>query len=486
LPIRVLDTELYVLNMHTRMPFRYGITTLTAVPHLFVRASVEIDGKRQVGLSADHLPPKWFTKNPDTAPREDIAGLLEVISTARDVARATPKQETVFAYWRRLYEAMSAWGGGWGRPPLLVHFGTSLIERAVIDAFCRAEGTTFGQALRKNWFGVDLGRLHGELDGVPPASFLPTEPLASLVSRHTVGLTDPLTDATIPATERVDDGLPQSLEACVGTYGLTHFKIKLWGDAARDHDRLRGVADVIERRTGRDADYAFTLDGNENFKAIDPFRRLWDSLTAEPSLRRFMTRLLFVEQPLHRDVALGEEVKKEFLAWDDRPAVIIDESDGEIGSAARALACGYAGTSHKNCKGVFKSVANAGLIARRRALAPGGRFVLSGEDLSTVGPVSLLQDTAVVASLGIEHVERNGHHYFKGLSALPEEVQASALQRHGDLYRPHERGFVTSRVGRGRTDVASVVNAPFGVDFDFDPSQFTPVEQWSYASLVAG
>jgi hypothetical protein len=29
------------------------------------------------------------------------------------------------------------------------------------------------------------------------------------------------------------------------TYGLTHFKIKLWGDAGRDLDRLRGIADVI-------------------------------------------------------------------------------------------------------------------------------------------------------------------------------------------------------------------------------------------------
>src|SRR5688500_11791968 len=165
--------------MHTRMPFRYGITTLTAVPHLFLRATVEIDGRRQVGMAADHLPPKWFTKNPDTSPREDIAGLLEVITTACDVARATPRQETVFAYWRRVYEAMSAWGGGWGKPPLLVHFGTSLIERAVIDAFCRAEGTTFAKAVRGNWLGIDLGALHPELDGAEPAAagLIPAEPL---------------------------------------------------------------------------------------------------------------------------------------------------------------------------------------------------------------------------------------------------------------------------------------------------------------------
>ena len=74
--IRVLDTALFLLNMRTRMPFRYGITTLTALPHLFFQATVEIDGRRQTGVAADHLPPKWFTKNPDTTPQQDIAGLL--------------------------------------------------------------------------------------------------------------------------------------------------------------------------------------------------------------------------------------------------------------------------------------------------------------------------------------------------------------------------------------------------------------------------
>src|SRR6186713_2845317 len=93
LSIRVLDTSVYLLNMRTRMPFRYGITTLTALPHLFLWATVEIDGRRETGVAADHLPPKWFTKNPDTTPQEDIAGLLAVIGTARDVARAVPKSD---------------------------------------------------------------------------------------------------------------------------------------------------------------------------------------------------------------------------------------------------------------------------------------------------------------------------------------------------------------------------------------------------------
>ena len=479
--IRVLDTGLCLLNMRTRMPFRYGITTLTAVPHAFLRAAVEIDGQRHEGLAADHLPPKWFTKNPDTSPREDIAGLLEVIDTARDVARAVPKSETVFQYWRRLYEGMAGWGGGWGKPPLLVHFGTSLIERAVIDAFCRAEGTTFAKALHRNWFGVDLGVMHPELNHAQPSQFLPAAPLRTLVSRHTVGLTDPLTSAEVAGADRVDDGLPQALEDCIRAYGLTHFKIKLWGDAPRDLDRLRGIADVINRNVS--GDYAFTLDGNENFKQIDPFRRLWESLRGEPSLAAFMSRLLFVEQPLHRDVALSDDVRRQFLAWADRPPVIIDESDGEVPTAPLALSCGYAGTSHKNCKGVFKGVANACLVAHRRQSEPAARYVMSAEDLSNIGPVSLMQDTAVVAALGIPHAERNGHHYFRGLSMLPQDVQEDVLKAHGDLYRRDTGGFATTRIENGKSDVGSAVDAPFGVGFAFDPSRFTPVKEWSFESM---
>src|SRR5687768_7714785 len=346
MPLRVLGTDLHVVNMRLRMPFRFGIATLTALPHLFVRAEVEIDGVRHVGLAADHLALKWFTKNPETHARDDLAEMRRVIETACDVARAAGKHRSVFDWWVHTYQGQAAWAGGWGIPPLLAHFGTSLLERAVVDAFCRAAGAPFWRVLRENRFDIRLGDLHAELRGAEPRQFLPADPLRSVVARHTVGMTDPLTDAEITPAERVDDGLPQSLEACVRAYGLTHFKIKLWGDVPKDVDRLRRIADVLRREVsgGR---YAFTLDANENFKAVAPFRDLWAALAADPSLGEFMSRLLFVEQPLHRSVALDDGATRELLDWTDRPPTIIDESDGEVGSAARALARGYAGTSHK-------------------------------------------------------------------------------------------------------------------------------------------
>ena len=482
MPLRVLGTDLHVVNMRLRMPFRFGIATLTALPHLFVRAEVEIDGRRHVGLSADHLALKWFTKDPETHARDDLAEMRRVIETACDVARAAGKHRSVFDWWLHTYQGQSAWGGGWGIPPLLAHFGTSLLERAVIDAFCRSQAAPFARVVRDNRLGIRLRDLHAELGGGQPADYLPADPLQSVVARHTVGMTDPLTEQDIGPADRVDDGLPQSLEACIRAYGLTHFKIKLWGDVPKDLDRLRRIADVLGREVpaGR---YTFTLDANENFKSVAPFRELWVALVADPSLRAFMSGALLVEQPLHRAVALDDATTRDLLAWTDRPATIIDESDAEIGSAARALSRGYTGTSHKNCKGVIKGIANACLLEHRRRATPGQPFILSAEDLSNVGPVALPQDLAVVASLGIDHVERNGHHYFRGLSMLPPESVAGLAESHPDLYRRLPDGTPAVRIEGGRMSIGSVVDAPFGLKASFDPTGFTPWGQWAFDAL---
>ena len=159
-------------------------------------------------------------------------------------------------------------------------------------------------------------------------------------------------------------------------------------------------------------------------------------------------------------------------AWDRRPPLIIDESDAEFDSVRRALDGGYVGTSHKNCKGVFRGVANACLLAWRRIQRPGQVFLHTGEDLANIGPVALLQDLAVQATLGIESVERNGHHYFRGLSFLPDNIQTQVLASHPDQYRRHEQGFATLLVQQGRLDVGSVVDAPLGVGFALDLALF--------------
>jgi len=476
--ISVCETELFIRNLTLRVPFRYGITTMTRVPHLVVRARVAFDGSVQQGFAADNLPPKWFTKNPDSEFGDELADMLEVTQSAAGLAQGLPPSATVFSWWRQVSQAQQAWAATREFPPLLSGFGVSLIERAVIDAFCRVTGQTFAHAARTNAFGVHLNEIHPELGSLAPSELLPAPAARSIIVRHTVGLADALGSGD--DAEGVVDGLPHTLEEFIREQGLTHFKIKLGGDIGQDRARLRRISEVIERHS---SSCAFTLDGNENFRAVEPFRALWEGLREDRELGRFLGGLIFVEQPFHRDVALSAETTADLLAWPERPPMIIDESDSSTDSLRLALAGGYAGTSHKNCKGTFKGLANACLIEHRRRSNPGQSLHISSEDLTNLGPIALTQDLAVVATLGIRHAERNGHHYFAGLSQFPDSIQRETLRHHGDLFARHSGGYPVVRIAGGILNIGSVVDAPFGVGFEPDLAEFTPVEDWKFDSL---
>jgi hypothetical protein len=453
------------IPLKARMPFRYGIATMTEVTHIFLRLEFDFAGRTETGLAADHLPPKWFTKDPNRALNDEIDEMFAVIRAAVGHARVI-RAATPFAFWRELYNAQAAWGASQKIPPLLAQFGTSLVERALLDAFCRMRGVTLATALHGNLLGLDLGSLHSTLAGTTAHDWLPAAPPTEVFARHTVGLSDPITDEEIPADERVHDALPQSLVACISFYGLSHFKLKINGDAPRDCARLARMAEIFARDCR--AGYAFSLDGNESFHEVAAFADYVRDLRASVGDASFWSHLLFIEQPWHRDVALTPAIGALARAWPDRPPIIIDESDAELTSLPTALNLGYAGTSHKNCKGIFKGVANACLLARRRAV--GLPAMLSGEDLSNIGPVALLQDLAAAACLGITSIERNGHHYFAGLSQFPASVQAHILEHHGDLYTRSTAGWPRLDVKNGRLQIGSVLAAPFGYEGELDLS----------------
>ena len=472
--VRIVHADLHLKNLRTRMPFKYGIATMTHMPMVFVRVQAEIDGVPATGISADLLPPKWFTKNPNRGVREEIWEMFHVVQHAADQSVGYEAAST-FELWKELYDERARQAADEGIPPLLQHFGTSLVERALIEADCRARGMTFAAAVQANALGIDLGALHAELAGTSPADFLQT-PLASFLARHTVGLADPLRAEDVPAEARLDDGLPQALTECISRYGLRHFKLKINGQLDTDLERLNQLATIFAEHAP--ADYAYSLDGNEQFKRFADFRTFWDAFEADERLADFRQHLLFVEQPLHRDVALDAEVKEDLDAWPGHPPVIIDESDSRIESLPTALKLGYAGTSHKNCKGVFKGLANRCLLLHRAQQDPDAHWVMSGEDLCNIGPISLLQDLAVSAALGIESIERNGHHYGAGLSMFPDSVQTQIREHHGDLYHQGEKGWPTLNITDGRAALGSLNRAPFGVAFDLDVTQFTPAAEW--------
>jgi hypothetical protein len=145
-------------------------------------------------------------------------------------------------------------------------------------------------------------------------------------------------------------------------------------------------------------------------------------------------------------------VLKEFA---DFPHVI-DESDDDALSLPRALELGYAGTTHKNCKGVFKSII-AKILLHDHEQRTGRRTVFSGEDLTIVAPWSQAADLTVAAALNVVDVERNGQHYADGLSAFSAEVQSAALREYPS---PYEQcgNTVSMRVRAGSIDTRSLIH----------------------------
>lgn len=461
----------HVLPMRTRLPFKYGIAVLSSLPHVFAEVEMVVDGRVVRGLSSEGLAPKWFTKNADTSLEQDVAEMLAVVKNAARIGvNAAEKPVLFFKWWRDLYDEQASWAKVAEQPPLLANLGTSLIEKAVLDGLCKAAGRPLHQLMGDPALGIDLGAVRGEVAGMTLSQVLMPEPFRRIHARQTVGLADPLRVSDIPPDERLDDGLPQALEELIRAYGLRYFKIKVCGNPDIDLPRLREITAVLQEGCGQE--FHCTLDGNEQFKTLESFREFYGVLASDPALKPLFASLLLIEQPLHRAHALADDVRPAFESWRDGPAMIIDESDGSMDDLPRALSLGYQGTSHKNCKGIVKSLANAALLKKR------GHMHLSGEDLAGVGPVAMIQDTAVAAMLGISHVERNGHHYFRGLSMYPQELQERVLAVHGDFYHRHPQGYPAVNIRGGRIELHSLNQAPFGCGAELDMAWFEPLDKW--------
>ncbi|GAA2910432.1 mandelate racemase [Microbacterium keratanolyticum] len=444
---RIVRVTPRVTQTDTRIPFRYGIAEMTRAPHAVVEVEIVRDGRRSRGLAAEQLPPKWFTKDPDSPYADDLAVMVDVILHAAGVAEGMSAPDA-FQLWRELDRAQSDWGQAQGIPGLLSGLGTALVERAVIDAICRLEETPFADALRSGLLGLQSQIIHPELHG---HRFAPA-PSTHLFVRHTVGLGDPLTDADV---HDAPDHLPVSLQASLRHYGLTHLKIKTRGEAGEDIERLHRIL-ALSREAG--VTPRFTIDGNEAMTQAAQFTDWWGALSEDRELEGALTRdLIAVEQPFARTVALSDEVGRTLRAAS--VPVIIDESDADVDSVRLAMDLGYAGGTYKGCKGVFRGIANAALVDARGAERP---TVFTAEDLATLPPLTVPQDLVVAATLGMTHIERNGHHYFGRLAGLGPDTDDRAAAAHPDLYEELE-GRVRLRIRDGRVATESVLTAPFGL-----------------------
>ena len=449
----VREIELYERPVVLRLPFRFGVVTLRKCPQAFARVRIELaDGRSAWGAAAEMMAPKWFDKNLSLSNEDNFTQLRTVLHLAREAYLVDRSAATAFGHFARHHDAHQTQCAARGFNPLLASYGPALVDRAVLDALCRALNASFYAAMRANLAGV--GAAHPAFAGFDFDQFLATlQSRQQIAARHTVGMVDAITDADLPQAQRVNDGLPETLEEVVAHYEHRYFKLKVGGNLDADLARLTAIARVLDQST---QPYYASLDGNEQYAHADQIAELVARMQSTPALNRLCASILFIEQPIARSAALAADLQASSL----KMPVIVDESDGTLDAFVTARACGYAGISSKTCKGVYKSLLNAARCAAWNAQAGGMHYFMSGEDLTTQAGLSVQQDLALVNLLGITHVERNGHHYVNGMAALPQAERAGFLKAHPDLYE-HSHGTTRLAISGGMMNIASLDCAGF-------------------------
>jgi hypothetical protein len=430
----VRQVDLFERDVRLRMPFRFGIVTLTESPQAFARVRIRLEnGVESEGAAAELLAPKWFDKNPALSNEDNFEQLRSALALAKG-AYLGGGANTAFGHFEAHYRGQIERGAAKGLIPLVANYGPALIDRALLDALCRGLGISFYDAIRRNLAGLNL-----------PAGFLESlRPATRVAARHTVGLVDPITSLE----QRVNDGLPETLAEVVARYGHRWFKLKVGGDVKADVARLSAIASVLDRIPDP---YQASLDGNEQYEDVQGVLALWHAIKAEPRLKRLAASIAFFEQPIKRQAALSADVS----ALSREKPVIIDESDDSLDAFPRAKALGYKGVSSKTCKGLYKSLINAA-----RCADWGDGYFMTAEDLTIQAGLALQQDLALISLIGITHVERNGHHYVNGMAALPQHEQDAFLRAHPDLYE-RSHGAVRVKISSGQLAIGSLGCAGF-------------------------
>jgi len=453
--LRLLGVQFFERPVRLRLPFRFGAVTLREAPQVFVRARIRLgDSREGEGVSAEMLVPKWFDKSPDLTNEQNFDQLRASLAMARDALMAADSN-TAFGLSAAVDMAHHAACAKIGLNGLVASFGLALIDRAIIDALGRLRGESLFAMARANAFGL-TSETAPDLAGFALPDFL-AQLLRpdTIAARHTVGLIDALTASDLAPSQRLSDGLPETLEEVITTYGNRFFKLKIGGDIDADLDRLVRIAAVLDRFA---PGYRATIDGNEQYDGIDGVVELWRRVAEDNRLAQLKASVICVEQPITRAHALARPVH----ALAREVPLEIDESDADTDTFPRAIALGYTGVSSKSCKGLYRSLLNRARVAQREATG-GTPLFMTSEDLTTQAGVGVQQDLALAALIGATHLERNGHHYVDGMAGAPRHEQEAFLTACPRLYHRAPSGHPRLTIRNGAIDLGFAETSGLGV-----------------------
>jgi len=81
--LRLLEATFHERPVKLRLPFRFGVVTMTEAPQVFVRVRIRLaDGREGEGVSAEMLAPKWFDKSPALSNEDNFDQLRRSLAMA--------------------------------------------------------------------------------------------------------------------------------------------------------------------------------------------------------------------------------------------------------------------------------------------------------------------------------------------------------------------------------------------------------------------
>src|SRR3954451_21797352 len=127
--LKVLGVEAFEQPFRLRLPFRFGVITVTEGVQAFVRVHVRLDdGREGFGYADEMLAAKWFDKNPALSDAQNRDQLRKSIEVAAAAYAEAPLSTAFDLYADNSRYQMRA-GRELGLPPLVAGFGNALVDR---------------------------------------------------------------------------------------------------------------------------------------------------------------------------------------------------------------------------------------------------------------------------------------------------------------------------------------------------------------------
>lgn len=416
--VRVIEVEPIFGVERPAGSFSFGASTAGDLTLAHVRVKVEDRrGKTAEGWGAIFLSTGWAFPgtSPDTATKDRLMRTLvaahglrltgsgawghpldhflalepELPSIAASVAEEVGIDETV--------------------PAMVSLVALSPLDDAIHDAYGNLHGVSSYDLLGAEHVGWDLSRVLGpDFSGRYPGDVLRPVPVTRVPISHTVGATDPLSEA------EVGEATIRPLEEWIRADGVRSFKVKLKGqDHVWDSERVLAV-NRVARSVYPDAPVHIFADLNEQAPSEAYIHAVLDGVEQAPSAWAALDAL---EQPLSRHLGAGAPSLASVSA---RIPVVLDEGLTSLAAIDQAQALGWTGIALKTCK-----TQSLMLLALAKAQAAG--MHVSVQDLTNPG-IALIHSAGLAARLPVTRpLESNARQYY------PEASRAEA-EMHPEIF----------------------------------------------------